>query len=136
MYGGAAKRYMQVSVQTASPGQILLALYDAAIRDARRAAEAIRAKDIQAKAKDIQHVSTILTELTSTLDFQVAPELCRNLENLYFYMQERLSYANAMLEPDACEEVARLLDTLRQAWVQAVEQVESRVMPKAVSAGR
>lgn len=124
MYGGATRRYMQVNMQTASRGQILIALYDTAIRYARQGAESIQRGDVVAKGKELQRVAAIIAELTSTLNRAVAPELCDNLEQLYFYMQERLALANATLDPEPAEEVAKLLTILREAWFQAVEQVE------------
>lgn len=127
MYGGATKKYLQVSMQTSSRGQILLALYDTAIRYARQGAASIRARNVVAKGRDLQRVSAIVAELTSTLDRSAAPELCDNLEQLYFYMQGRISQANAMLDAEAAEEVARLLETLREAWGQAVAQVEGGI---------
>lgn len=127
MYNTAgARRYREVNVQTASRGQILIALYEAAIRHARRGAEAIRQGDVVKKGKDLQRVAAIVGELASTLDHEVAPELCENLEALYFYMQERISQANLDMDPAPAEEVAELLDTLRSAWVDAVAQAEGR----------
>jgi flagellar protein FliS len=124
MYGGATKRYQQVSMQTASRGQILIALYETAIRNARQGAAAIRARNVVQKGRELQRVSAIVAELASTLDRNAAPELCDNLEQLYFYMQRRISQANALLDAEAAEEVAGLLETLKDAWVQAVAQVE------------
>jgi len=136
MYGGATKRYMQVNMQTASRGQILLSLYETAIRQSRQAAASIRAKNIIAKGRELQRAAAIIAELASTLDRSVAPELCDNLERLYFYMQERLAEANAMLDPKPAEEVANLLETLHNAWTQAVEVVEGCQPQKAAAGAR
>lgn len=127
-YGVATKRYQEINTHTASRGQILIALYETAIRCARKGAEYIRTGNVVAKGKEFQRVTAIVAELTNTLDYSVAPDLCRNLERLYFYMQERLAYANALLDPAPAEEVAMLLDRLREAWVQAVEEVEGKSM--------
>jgi flagellar protein FliS len=124
MYRAGAARYKQVNVQTMSRGQILLALYDTAIQYCHRAAGSIRKGDVVAKGKEIQRVSSIVGELASTLDRGVAPEFCDQLEALYFYMQEQLALSNAKMEPEPVEEVAKILLTLREAWGQAVEDVE------------
>jgi flagellar protein FliS len=136
MYRAGAARYKQVNVQTMSRGQILLALYDTAIQYSRRAAGSIRNKDVVAKGKEIQRVSSIVGELASTLDRGVAPEFCDQLEALYFYIQERLALANAKMDPQPAEEVAQILTTLREAWGQAVEEVEGSGAPlqRAVAA--
>ena len=125
MHQPIAARYKQVNVQTMSRGELLLALYDTAIRYAQMGAASIRAGDYAAKGKQLQRVSAIVAELASTLDRGVAPELCDNLELLYFYMQERLAHANARMEAEAAEEVAGLLGTLKEAWEQAVAEVGS-----------
>jgi flagellar secretion chaperone FliS len=136
MYGGmTTRKYMQVNIQTASRGQILLALYETAIRYAKMGAASIRSGNVAAKGRELQRVTAIVSELAATLDRAVAPDLCDSLERLYFYMQDRLAHANAMMDPEAAEEVARLLDTLREAWAQAVEQVEGSRAPRAAAAG-
>lgn len=119
-----ARAYKEVQMTTATPGQILLALYDTAIRYSRMAGESIRAGNVALKGQQLQRVSDIVAELTSTLNHQAAPELCVTLEQLYFYVQERLSHANSQLDADAAVEVGRLLETLRSGWAEAVEQVE------------
>jgi flagellar secretion chaperone FliS len=124
MFVPGATRYKQVNVQTMSRGQILLALYETAIRYANKGAASIRQGNVVAKGVELQRVASIVAELASTLDRSAAPELCDNLEMLYFYMQERLAMANAKMDPEAAEEVARLLTTLKAAWEQAVAEVE------------
>ncbi len=121
MYGSGLAKYKQVNITTASRGQLLVALYEAAIRYSTQAAASIRAGNVVAKGRELQRVSSIVAELTSTLDHSVAPELCKNLEQLYFYMQELLAEANATMNPDPAEEVSKLLRTLLEAWSQAVD---------------
>lgn len=127
MYSPGATQYKQVNIQTMSRGQLLLALYETAIRYARKGAASIRAGNVVAKGVELQRVANIIAELTSTLDRSAAADLCDNLEMLYFYMQERLAHANASLDPEAAEEVAVLLSTLKEAWEQAVAEVEGGI---------
>lgn len=134
MYGSGLAKYRQVNITTASRGQLLVALYEAAIRYSKQAATSIRAGNVVAKGRELQRVSSIVAELTSTLDHKVAPELCANLEQLYFYMQERLAEANATMNPAPAEEVAGLLDTMLSAWVQAVSTTEQATTPQATTA--
>ena len=73
------RRYREVGVRTASRGQLLLALYDAAVRYCKLGADSIRRGDVVAKGRELQRVSDIVAELTSTLDHGVAPDLCERL---------------------------------------------------------
>lgn len=122
----AAEKYRQISIETASPGEILLALYDGAIRYSAEAAEAIRAGDKARKGERIGNVLAILGELVATLDHSKAPELCMRLEQLYFYMEERLSHANLHMDTKPIDEVIRLLTTLREGWRGAIAQVKQK----------
>ena len=56
----------------------------------------------------------------NSLDFTIAPELCTNLQQLYIYINERLTHANINLEASSMDEVIQLLNTLRDGWKQAL----------------
>ena len=76
-------------------------------------------KDYAAKGTYLGKVQAILSELMSSLDFSVAPELCERLEQLYLYMMERLTKANLDLDTQPVDEVVELLKTLRDGWNEA-----------------
>ena len=114
------QRYRAVKIQTASPAQIMLMLYDGAIRFALIARKKIDEKDYAGKGTYIGKVQAIVSELMSSLDFSVAPELCQRLEQLYLYMMERLTKANLELDVEAIDEVVALLKTLREGWSEAL----------------
>ena len=56
----------------------------------------------------------------NSLDFNIAHELCSNLQQLYIYINERLTHANIKMEAEAMNEVIELLNTLRDGWKQAL----------------
>lgn len=119
------QRYRAVKIQTASPAQILIMLYDGAIRFALIAKKKIDEKDYAAKGTYIGKVQAIISELMSSLDFSIAPELCTQLEQLYIYMMEQLTEANLNLDTEALETVVRLLKTLREGWSEALTSLPS-----------
>lgn len=119
-----ARRYQAVQIESASPGQILLALYDGCIRFCRAAQVHIEAGDVAAKGKMISKAVAILGELRSTLDHNVAPELCESLEGLYVFFQEQLSLANIKMDGTLIDPVINLMNDLRNAWSEAVTEVE------------
>ncbi|MEE2787580.1 MAG: flagellar export chaperone FliS [Myxococcota bacterium] len=131
-YGQSSfQRYRAVKIQTASPAQIMLMLYDGAIRFALIARKKIDEKDYAAKGTYLGKVQAILSELMSSLDFSVAPELCERLEQLYLYMMERLTKANLELDTQPVDEVVELLKTLREGWNEALTS-----LPNDPTAGR
>ena len=121
----SARKYKAAQIETASPGQILIALYDGCIRFCRAAQVHIEAGDVAAKGKMISKAVAILGELRSTLDHNVAPELCDSLERLYIFFQEQLSLANIKMDPTLIDPVINIMLDLRGAWDSAVTEVES-----------
>jgi flagellar protein FliS len=130
MYQGNVNRYKQNKVMLSSPGEILLALYDGAIRFCRQARTAIEEKNPSVKGQRIGSVMAILTELTATLDHDKAPELCDNLARLYDYLIDRLQHASISLDLDALDEVTRHLERLRETWAEAI-RVAAQEEPQA-----
>ena len=120
----AAQKYQAVKIESATRGQILLALYDGCIRFCRAATMHIEDGDPAAKGIAISRALAVIGELRSTLDHSAAPELCESLDRLYLFFQEQLMQANLNMDAAPIVPVVRLLQDLRDAWAQAVENVE------------
>ncbi len=120
MYQGNVNRYKQNKVMLSSPGEILLALYDGAIRFCRQARVASEEKNPAEKGQKIGSVMAILTELSATLDHDRAPDLCENLARLYDYLIDRLQFASINLDTEALDEVTQHLERLRETWAEAI----------------
>ncbi|MFO0635122.1 MAG: flagellar export chaperone FliS [Nannocystaceae bacterium] len=120
----AARKYKTTQIESASPGQILLALYDGCSRFCRAAQAQILAGDTAGKGVSISKACAILGELRGTLDHKVAPELCDQLDRLYLFFQEQLSLANIRMDAAAVTPVIKMLGELREAWGQAVGDAE------------
>ena len=67
----------------------------------------------------------ILTELSATLDFEKAPELCENLSRLYDYFIDRLQVAGRDMDVEPLDEVTAHLERLRDTWAEAVRIAET-----------
>lgn len=116
--------YQQVSLETASKPQLLLALYDGAIRFLGRAQQAIGAGDVETANTSIGRTQEILGELMSTLDMSQG-EIPERLMDLYIYMHRTLVDANVQKNAARLEEVSGLLRQLRTAWRQAIQQLQA-----------
>ena len=113
-------RYQDMKIQTASPEQIMIMLYDGAIRFSLQAKKKMVEKDYEGKGIFISKTQAIIDELMNSLDFNIAPDLCSNLQQLYIYINEKLTEANIKLNIEAIDEVVGLLNTLRDGWKQAL----------------
>lgn len=114
-------QYQNTQVQTASPEQILIMLYDGAIRFCRQATEFMLAGQMTAKAEKISRVIAIVSELANTLDHEIGGEIAEELDALYNFMIRELTQANLQNDTEKLTVVENLLSDLRETWMQAIE---------------
>ena len=117
------KQYQKSSIETASREQILIMLYDGCIQFLNKAKYLLEndIKNIEDIHKNLVGAQNIIQEFINTLDHEVAPQLTANLESLYEYFIRRLIQANMKKDVSAVQEVLRLVKSLRDTWVKAVE---------------
>ena len=129
-YANKFNQYQDAQVVTASREQILIMLYDGAIRFVRQAQMAMEAVDRVKKGEGINKAVAIITEFRNTLDHKVGGEIAANLDALYEYMLRELLKANAKHDPKPLQIVEKMLSELRDTWKQAID------IARAESAGR
>ena len=118
-----ANAYKRMSVTTATPGQVLVMLYEAAIRYTKRAIEGIERGDIALKGESIGKVHDIVNELSNSLNFELGGKIAEDLERIYAFMVDQLIKANTENKREPLDAVLKNLDTLLQGWRTAVEKV-------------
>lgn len=118
---GYTNQYLANSVNSASPEQLMLMLYDGAIRFISLAVQAIENGLIDKRAYYINKTSAIVTEFAATLDHSQNAKLAEDLDALYGYMQNRMLQANLKNDSEPLLEVKKLLGDLRSTWGQAIE---------------
>lgn len=112
-----AKVGVETGVSTADPHKLILMLFDGAMLQVRTAGIAIRHEDIAGKGQAISKaIEIIVNGLKVSLDMSTGGDLAGRLAALYDYMSDRLLYANLQNSQPALDEVAGLLETLREAW--------------------
>jgi len=118
----AINRYQAVKVKTASPGEVLVMLYDGCIRFLGEARDAMRTGERARSGEKIDRAFAILSELLSTLRPEVAPELCEQLGGVYRFCMDQITQANLKQEPKLLEDCIRVLEPIRDGYRQAVAQ--------------
>lgn len=118
-----ANQYKQTAITTANRGELVLMLYEGAIKNVKKATLAIDKKDIGTKGMAIGKAHDILNELLNTLDFEVGGNVARDLERLYNFMIEQLLKANLQNSKETLQSVQKILETLLEGWRGAVTQV-------------
>ena len=115
-----AQSYLQQQVQTASREQLLLMLYDGAIRFLKVARKGMEAQDVEKAHQNLIRGQRIVSELMASLDVKLGGEPARNLMNLYEYLYYRLVQANLKKDVAMLDEVLEHLAQLRQTWEEAI----------------
>jgi flagellar protein FliS len=120
----AKQHYQQAQTTTASPGQMVVLLYDGALRFARSACKALDERNLEAAHHAICRVQDILQELDVTLDDN-AGAVAVNLHRIYDYCVRRLIDANIRKDAAPIVEVIGHLESMLTAWQTAVAAVEN-----------
>ncbi len=112
-------QYKSNSINTATPEELTLMLYNGLIKFIMQAQVAVDDNCIEKANNGIVRAQAIITEFQSTLDMNY--EVAQNLELLYDYMYRRLIEANLKKDKDILEEVLGMAKELRDTWAQAMK---------------
>ena len=118
-----AQEYLRTKVMTASPAELRLLLLDGAIRFAEQAREGLEHKNPEKSYDGSRQCRAILTELTSGLRAELAPELCERLSSLYLFLYTSLVEAMSERDPEGVRKVVEILTYERETWRLAMEKL-------------
>lgn len=126
---GYARAYQTQSVLTASPGQLVLMMYDGILKFLDRAKDAFGMPEddpsrFETINVNIQRAQNIIAELQSNLNHEAGGELSQTLERLYDYYDRRLFEANMKKKVEPVVEVSRFVKELRDAWAEMLRKEE------------
>ena len=117
-------KYKQASVLTASREQILLMMYEGAIKFTKIAISAMEEKRIADRGTNILRAYDIVMELHTTLDHKVGGELAKQLEDLYLFMMDQYTKANIKSDVETLKSNLKILENLYDGWKQAIEKIK------------
>jgi flagellar protein FliS len=111
-------KYRSDSVQTMSPGRLIVALYDRLLLDLDRAIAAIGLDNLVASHAALIHAQEIIGELHDSLDVGVwSPG--RQLADIYVYVASELVAANVTKDVSRIQACRSIIEPLRDAWYEA-----------------
>ena len=108
--------YKKTAVTTQTPGQLVVMLYEGAIRYLRGMIEAIERNDSQLLAERGQKAAAIINELDASLDTSGGGDIAQQLRSLYDFCRRRTIRGQIRKDPKAIEEVIAVLEDLLQGW--------------------
>jgi flagellar protein FliS len=125
-YGRFVQEYQKGAVNGASPVQLVIMLYDGALRFMEAGKHAMIAKDLEKQNSSLQRAQKIVMELMSCLDMENGAEIARNLLALYTYALEQLVEANVKDDPTAIDRCMKIFSELRESWVLIESSIRSK----------
>src|SRR3954447_25345292 len=111
--------YQQNSVNTASPGELTLMLYNGCLKFITLAKRAIHNKNVAEKNINLIKAQNIIHEFMVTLNMDV--KVSSELMTMYDYLHRRLIEANVKSDLAILEEVEGLVTELRDTWKQVIQ---------------
>jgi flagellar biosynthetic protein FliS len=123
--------YTKASVGTSSAPQIMVALFQGALRNMRAAAGAFDRGDLQTGSVMAEKAAAIVLGLQGTLKTEVAPELCARLSGLYEFVALRLGMAGSKFAVEHVLEAEQVFTPIAEAFVQAAGMVSNKTAAPA-----
>jgi flagellar protein FliS len=120
------RSYQTIATQTAPPGQLVLMLYEGAIRFLERALAGFQHEDPlqfnETINNNVIRAQDILNELNNSLDLHQGGALASTLRGLYGYMHRQLTVSNTRKSPEGIHDAIKRLSVLRDAWSEMLHQ--------------
>lgn len=106
--------YKNNSIQTASPAELTLMLYDGAIKFCNIALAALEKEDVQKANTNIIKAEKIIVEFRVTLDFKYP--VAKEFDRVYDYIYRRLVEANVKKDKEILEDALKYIREMRDTW--------------------
>jgi flagellar protein FliS len=115
-YAASPQSYQHHAVLTAPPEQLVVMLYDGAVKFLRQTVAAMGIDAHDRANTSLRRAEAIIDELMVTLDHERGGEIAAGLRDLYLFCRRHLNEARMERAPRKVEEVAGLLSELRDSW--------------------
>ena len=135
-----ARVYRENAILTASPGHLVLLMFDGALRSmalAHAAFERPKAdiRRIEVINRELLKAQAIFAELRGNLDHSVGSDFAKTMDGLYAYYIRKLTEANLRKSVEPLAEVEGLFKVVRDAWAEMLRNQEAEE-PMRVAAGQ
>lgn len=121
------QKYKQTSITSAPREQILLMLYEGAIKFTKLAIIAAEQKKIADRGQNILRAYDIIMELQVSLDHKVGGEISKQLDQLYTFVLDQYTKANTSGEVKPLQDSLKVIENLYEGWKVAVEKYKKEM---------
>ena len=115
----AASLYQGAAINTASPAELTLMLYNGAIKFCNLALMGIEEEDIMKAHNNLMKAQKIIRELQATLNFKY--EVSKDFDLIYTRILKNLIAANVKKDIDKLNEALEDIRGIRDVWAQVMK---------------
>ena len=123
-YNKVSSTYKETKIKTASQGQLVIMLYDEAVKQLNMALDLLELNNSDKKqpsrieqiSKSVMKTEEIITELMVSLDFDQGGDISKNLFSIYAWFNKELVEANISQDIQRIATVRNMLSDLRTSW--------------------
>jgi len=116
----AGNQYREQSILTASPGELVVMLYDGCIKQVRLARLAIQENDIEQSSQYLIKAQDIIDGLIKGLDFNYP--ISKDLMNLYEFILREMIDCNISKDVGKLDGIEPILVDMKTTWETVVHQ--------------
>jgi flagellar protein FliS len=129
----ANMRYLEASINSASPEELIIKVYDALLLFARQALDAMetRPSDIQARHDLLRRAQRACALLMGSLRLDLDSDIPGNLFRIYEFWHHQLVAANMQGDPQKVRELLPMIAGMRETWVEVIRRYRSEAAESA-----
>jgi flagellar secretion chaperone FliS len=129
--------YLETSILTAAPEDLIVKIFDVLIISAKQAHEKLvnERDDIEGIHKALLRAQRACTVLMSSLNMEIGGELSENLLKVYGFWHRELVMANMRKDPMRVERILGYAREYRDTWNTAVTQFKAQKRAQTAMAG-
>lgn len=124
MYRNAAAAYKRTNINTASPAELTMMLYDGAVKFCNMAIIALEKGDLEKCNFNIAKTKKIIVEFRTTLNFDY--EVSKDFDRIYDYIYWVLTQANVKKDKELLEEALKRIREMRDTWRELMKTAKGK----------
>ena len=115
-YASHATQYQEVAVRSASPGQLVVMVYDHLLLSLRRTRLSVEQGNAELRIASLDRARNAIGELVATLDHEQGGELAGQLSGLYAFILAELATIGARPDVTRLDRLIAMSTELRDAF--------------------
>jgi flagellar secretion chaperone FliS len=130
MLSNANLRYLEASINSASPEELIIKVYDALLLFSRQALEVMERhpSDVQGRHDLLRRAQRACALLMGSLRLELDSDIPGNLFRIYEFWHHQLVVANMQADPQKVRELLPMIAGMRETWVEAIKRYRTEVV--------